>query len=128
MNSSHKSGIRNQSWLVLTVIAVLFAVTPARAEVKIDITRGVVEPIPIAIPGFHGANGSETQFGRDIAQVVSNDLVRSGLFSAVDPRSFIQDMDSMLVAPRFADWRVINSQALVVGRIETQPDGRLKVE
>lgn len=114
--------------LFFLLMPIFCLVSPARAEVKIDITRGVVEPIPIAIPGFHGTNGNETQFGRDIAQVVSNDLVRSGLFSAVDPKSFIQDMDSMLVAPRFADWRVINTQALVVGRIETQPDGRLKVE
>lgn len=100
----------------------------AKAEVRIDITRGVVEPIPMAIPAFHGAGGNEAQFGRDIAQVVSADLVRSGLFSMVDPKSYIQDRDSLLVAPRFADWRVLNAQALVVGRIEAQADGRLKVE
>ncbi|MDD3288032.1 MAG: Tol-Pal system beta propeller repeat protein TolB [Alphaproteobacteria bacterium] len=110
------------------IASTFLVIAPANAEVKIDITRGVVEPIPIAIPAFHGASNSEAQFGHDIAKVVSNDLVRSGLFSAVDPRSFIQDMDSMLVAPRFADWRVLNAQGLVVGRIEAQPDGRLKVE
>jgi len=101
---------------------------PAKAEVRVDITRGVVEPIPIAIPNFYGAGGNEAEFGRDIAKVVSADLVRSGLFSAVDPHSFIQDMDSLLVAPHFADWRVLNTQALVVGHIEAQADGRLKVE
>ncbi|MFA6280074.1 MAG: Tol-Pal system beta propeller repeat protein TolB [Bdellovibrionales bacterium] len=106
----------------------LLAAAPAKAEVRIDITRGVVEPIPIAIPAFYGAGGNEAQFGRDIAKVVSADLVRSGLFSAVDPKSFIQDRDSLLVAPRFADWRVLNAQSLVVGRIEAQADGRLKVE
>lgn len=114
--------------LCVLCAAVLLFAAPAHAEVKIDINRGVVEPIPIAIPSFHGNTNNETQFGHDIAQVVSNDLVRSGLFTAVDPRSFIQDMDSLLVTPRFADWRVINTQALVVGRIEAQPDGRLKVE
>ncbi len=101
---------------------------PARAEIKIDITRGVVEPIPVAIPAFYGASASEAQFGRDIAGVISQDFLRSGLFSMVDPKSFIQDRDSLLVAPRFADWRVLNAQALVVGRVEAQPDGRLKVE
>jgi TolB protein len=95
---------------------------------KVDITRGVVEPIPVAIPAFFGATGNESQYGRDIAQVVSNDLVRSGLFSAVDSRSFLQDSSSLLVQPRFADWRVLNAQALVVGKVEQQPDGRLKVE
>lgn len=112
----------------LGLLFALFGGAPAQAEVRVDITRGVVEPIPIAIPAFYGAGGNESQFGRDIAKVVTADLVRSGLFSAVDPQSFIQDRDSLLVAPRFADWRVLNTQALVVGRIEAQADGRLKVE
>ena len=102
--------------------------SPAHADIKVDITRGVVEPIPVAIPAFYGANANDAQYGRDIAQVVSNDLVRSGLFSAIDPHSFVQDADSLLVAPHFADWRILNAQGLVVGRVEAQSDGRLKVE
>jgi len=115
-------------FLALALLAVLGLTCPAHAEIKVDITRGVVEPIPIAIPSFFGADANESQYGRDIAQVVSNDLVRSGLFSAVDPRAFVQDSNSLLVQPRFADWRVLNTQALVVGRVEAQSDGRLKVE
>jgi TolB protein len=114
--------------LLLPFLSLFLPLSPALADVKIDITRGVVEPIPIAIPGFFGASANESQYGRDIAQVVSNDLVRSGLFSAVDPRSFVQEADSLLIQPRFADWRVLNAQALVVGKIEAQADGRLKVE
>lgn len=114
------------------VLCLLFAlIMPlplAHADIKVDITKGVVEPIPIAIPAFYGASANEAQYGRDIAEVVSADLVRSGLFSAVDPHSFVQDASSLLVAPRFADWRVLNTQALVVGKIEAQSDGRLKVE
>jgi TolB protein len=114
--------------VALAVLVAFGTINPAHADVKVDITRGVVEPIPVAIPAFFGAGANESQYGRDIAQVVSNDLVRSGLFSAVDPRSFMQDANSLLVQPRFADWRVLNTQALVVGRVEAQPDGRLKVE
>jgi TolB protein len=139
MNRRQKTGIRYQmrtfrwgaralTFAFCLLTSVLCPLTSARAEVRIDITRGVVEPIPIAIPAFYGSGGNEAQFGRDIADVVGRDLVRSGLFSTVDPHSFIQDRDSLLVAPRFADWRVLNTQALVVGRIEAQPDGRLKVE
>ncbi len=113
---------------LLCLVCVLIFPSLAKAEVKVDITRGTVEPIPVAIPAFRGNSGAEAKFGRDIAQVIGNDLVRSGLFSMIDPGSFIQDMDSLQVAPRFADWRVLNSQGLVVGRVETQPDGRLKVE
>lgn len=119
--------IRRTFFAFLTLCALL-STGPALAEVKIDITRGVVEPIPVAIPAFYGASGNEAQFGRDIAKVISADLTRSGLFSMIDKRSFIQDRDSLQVAPRFADWRVLNTQALVVGRVEAQRDGRLKVE
>jgi TolB protein len=119
---------QNHLLTLLLLALTLAAPLSARAEIKVDITKGVVEPIPIAIPSFYGATGNESQYGRDIAQVVSNDLVRSGLFSAVDSKAFVQDADSLLVAPKFADWRVLNTQALVVGKIETQSDGRLKVE
>ena len=57
---------------------------------------------------------------------------RSGALGPVlggrSAKPFVQDADSLLVAPRFADWRVLNAQALVVGRVEAQTDGRLKVE
>ena len=62
---------------------------PARAELRIDITSGHVEPMPIAIPAFPGGSPNESQAGRDIAGVVSADLERSGLFRPIDPRSFI---------------------------------------
>ena len=116
-------------WLVaIAVLMVMGIASPARAEVKVDITRGVVEPIPIAIPTFYGGSSPEAKFGHDIAQVVADDLVRSGLFSMVDPSSFVQDANSLLVQPHFADWRVLNAQALVVGKIEAQSGGKLKVE
>lgn len=131
-HSIQHSAFGIQGWLrgaaAVLFLAVVGLAAPARADVKVDITRGVVEPIPIAIPAFYGAGGMESQVGRDMAQVVSNDLVRSGLFSAIDPRAFVQEANSLLVQPRFADWRVLNAQALVVGRIEAQSDGRLKVE
>src|SRR3546814_15822286 len=59
---------------------------------------------------------------RDIANVVSADLERSGLFKPIDPRAFIQTAASLQTQPRFADWRVINAQALVNGSVELQPD------
>src|SRR4029077_3655334 len=62
-----------------------------------------------------------------IAQVVSDDLERSGLFRPLDPQSFIQNV-SASEGPRFADWRLINAQALVTGTVQPQGDGKLRVE
>ena len=100
----------------------------AQDGLRIDITRGQVEPMPIAITDFYGATPSDTQTGRDVAQVISANLERSGLFQPIDPRAFIQTPEALRVQPRFGDWRAINAVALVTGAASLQPDGRLRVE
>lgn len=106
---------------------VLATALPASAELRIDITRGVTEPMPIAITDFQG-EGQSVDVGRDISRVVAADLERSGLFRPLDKQAFIQTAASVQQQPRFADWRVIGAQALVSGSAILQPDGRLKVE
>ena len=100
----------------------------ALAELRIDITRGKVAPVPIAVTVFAASRLDEAQAGRNISGVISADLERSGLFKPIDPKSFAQSAESLKGQPRFADWRVIGAQALVQGNVEIQADGRLKVE
>ncbi len=114
--------------LALALVAALALVRPAAAELKIDVTRGYVEPMPIAVTAFDGDADKERQTGQQISEVVSGDLERSGLFKPIDPAAFIQTPSSLQVQPRFADWRVINAQALLTGKVGMEPDGRLKVE
>jgi len=99
---------------------------PARAELHIDITHGQSQPLPIAIPPFPG-DGNNAQLGQQITGVVSNDLQSSGLFQPLDPKSFIQNA-STDSPPQFGSWRQINAQALVTGLVQTQPDGKARVE
>jgi TolB protein len=114
--------------LAVALVLLLDTRAPVRAELRLDITHGKVEPMPIAIPSLAGSGGDEGQAGREIAGVVSADLGRSGLFRPLDPRSFIQDVSTSAAEPRFGDWRQINAQALVTGTVGTQGDGRLRVE
>ncbi|HSK39990.1 MAG TPA: Tol-Pal system beta propeller repeat protein TolB [Arenibaculum sp.] len=115
--------------LVLAALAtVLAGVAPALAELRLDITSGRVEPMPVAITDFAGNAAEEAGIGQEIARIVSANLERSGLFSPIDKRSFIQDAASLQVQPRFPDWRILKAQALVNGSVQTQPDGRLRVE
>ena len=119
--------------LLAAVAAVLllgWAASPDRAlaEVRIDITNGQLRPLPIAIPDFAGHAGGATQVGRDIARVVAADLDRSGLFKPIDPNAYIQSVESLQVQPRFADWKAINAEALVQGKAEAGPDGRIRAE
>ncbi len=100
----------------------------ARAELHLDITKGKIEPLPIAIPDFAGNAANEIQLGRDMTQVISADLERSGLFLPMDQRAFIEKITTNQTQPRFGDWRIINAQALVTGAATMQPDGRARIE
>ena len=113
---------------LLAGLVFLAAAGPARAELRIDITQGTVQPLPIAVTQFVGDSTAATGFGRDIARVITNDLERSGLFRPIDPRAFIQSEVALQTLPRFGDWRVINAQALVQGRAQVTEDGQLRVE
>lgn len=101
---------------------------PVAAEIRVDIKRGNVKPLPVAVTAFSGITAAEGKIGADMSSVISSNLERSGLFRPLDRRSFIQNAASLLVRPRFSDWRVINAQALVQGNIKVQPDGRMRVE
>jgi len=110
-------------------VAGFLAVAPASAQgVRIDITKGYMKPLPIAIPELYGAAPQEGQVGRDIAKVVAADLERSGLFKPIDQRAYIQNAAALQAGPRFADWKQINAEALVSGKVEVGPDGRMRVE
>ncbi|MFN4271659.1 MAG: Tol-Pal system beta propeller repeat protein TolB [Aliihoeflea sp.] len=109
--------------LVAAACAVM-ATLPARAQLQIDVTQGVVEPVPVAITDFL----SSDQIGADVARVIGDNLRRSGLFAPIDRAAFIERISNPDVAPRFEDWRIINAQALVTGRVSQEADGRLRAE
>ena len=118
---------------MLSLVGIISANLPAYAVIEIDITRGNVQPLPIAITPFAGSGdsmttaGSVMQIGQQIAQVVTADLERSGLFSAIDPRAFI-NAGNASAAPQFANWRAVGAQALVSGTAVLEEDGRVRVE
>jgi TolB protein len=115
--------------MVFAVLAMAaMTAAPARAELVVDITRGFVEPLPVAVTEFFGESPDETRVGSDVAGVISGNLERSGLFRPIDRGAFIQDPATLRAGPRFADWRLINTQALISGTVQLQVDGRLRVE
>jgi TolB protein len=99
-----------------------------RAELVVDVTRGFVEPLPIAITDFTANSPQDSQIGASIARVIAGNMERSGLFRPIDKGAFIQDPASLRAGPRYGDWRLINAQALVTGEVAMQADGRLRVE
>ncbi|MDO8381315.1 Tol-Pal system beta propeller repeat protein TolB [Phenylobacterium sp.] len=111
--------------LCLAIASLLLAsaslATPARAQIEIDVNKGDVQPLPIAVPAFGGTRGA------DISQVITGNLERSGLFAPINPAAFIEKGLDVAVQPRFPDWKAINAQALVNGQV-TVEGGRLRVD
>src|SRR6185312_14881990 len=100
----------------------------ALAQTSLSVTQGNFAPMPIAIPNFVPGSPEDTQAGADVVGVITNDLKRSGLFAPIDQSAFIGRVTNIDAAPQFQDWKAIHAQALVVGRITRQGDGRLKAE
>ncbi len=115
--------------LYLTLILFLGFTAHAHAELRIDVTRGTIEPMPIAITSFHAEQGANGAISNDMPQVISENLERSGLFKPVNPRAFVQSTQSIVKEGiRFAEWRATNAQALVTGVLTRTNDGRTRVE
>ncbi len=101
---------------------------PAQAQLEIDITKGNLDPVQIAVPDFLATTQAERELGAKVAEVIRADLERSGLFRALAPESFLETQTNIDYKPTFADWRVIKADALVSGRIKTESDSRVLVE
>ena len=101
---------------LLALVSLLFAM-PSHAQLRLDITQGVRDAVPIAVVPFGGqAEGGSN----DIAAVVANDLRMSGRFAPLERRDMVTRPTSG-AGIRFEDWRLLNSDFIVVGRVE--PDG-----
>lgn len=128
------TSLKNTLRFITFFLAVIFTAHSATAVVQIDITQGNVDPLPISIPDFVARGegttdqGTLAELGSNIASVISNDLERSGLFRSLSRESFIELPVSADVRPRFANWRANGSQALVVGQVTMEPDGRVRVD
>ena len=106
----------------------VFTATQAYAQLEIDITKGNIDPTPIAIPDFISADSQNRSIGAEIASVVRADLERSGLFNALDPASFLERQTNIDYQPTFADWRVIKADALVSGQVVRESATKIRVE
>ncbi len=110
---------------LLFLLLALLAFAPAHAVLKIEITQGVEGASPIAIVPF-GWQG-QGQPPEALHEIVAADLQRSGFFAPLPER----DMISRPVDPRqvnFANWRALNVDHLVVGRMAALPDGTFQVQ
>lgn len=102
---------------LFVLIALLFAPLASAAPLRIEITDGVIEPMPFAAPTFVAETPGSEQLAQDIANVVAQDLIGSGLFRRIPDSAFISTITSFSSPIQYSDWKAINAQALISGAV-----------
>ncbi len=97
-----------------------FAGAQSSGPLRIEITEGVIEPLPFALPVFQAETGDATGVAAQISQVVSGDLVGTGLFREIPATAFISTVSNFADPVQYADWKAINAQALITGAVAVQ--------
>ncbi len=116
------------------ILAVSFGLlVPAVAQersgpLRIEITEGVIEPVPIAVAPFIAENSAAAEFAQQITSVVASDLTGTGLFRDVPRSAYISQVSDFDGAVAYADWKAINVEALIVGSVTLTNDNRLVVK
>ena len=111
--------------VIIGLVFFMSKVLTLSAETKplmIEITQGIIKPMPIALSQFTAIGDTTPQYVDQITSVIMADLVGSGLFREI-PRSAHVSANTNFNNPvKFSDWRVINADALITGSVNIQGD------
>ncbi len=100
----------------------------SQGPLKIEITQGVIEPMPVAVPDFIAETVQAADFAQKISDVIAADLVGTGLFREVPESAYISRITSFESPVQYADWKAINVQGLVTGAVAVDAGGNLSVK
>lgn len=109
----------------ITILLTVFWTVPTLAQdgpLRIEITEGVIEPLPFAMPNFVAESQGSAEMGQQIARVVAADLTGTGLFREVPQDAYISQITNFAAPVQYADWKAINAQALVTAAVNVQGD------
>src|SRR6202011_4666608 len=76
----------------------------AQGPARLEVVPGGTQAIPIAIPNFVAGTPADGEVGVGVAQVITNNLKRSGLFAPIDPAAFIEKITDSDKPPQFQNW------------------------
>ena len=111
---------------LLIGVPVAFALRPwaaaSAAPLRIEITQGVVEPMPFAIPTFVADTPAAADLAAKITGVIAADLTGTGLFREIPDEAHIGKITNFDAPVAFADWKAINAQALITGAVGLSGD------
>ncbi len=102
---------------LLTGLALLTGIPALAAPLRIEITDGVIEPLPFAVPDFVPADAGSRETATSLSRVIAADLTGTGLFREIPASAQIGKVIDFAAPIQFADWKAINAQALITGAV-----------
>ncbi|MBX3563347.1 MAG: Tol-Pal system protein TolB [Sphingomonas sp.] len=105
----------------------------AEEDPVIDVVGGISAPMPIAIPVMPTSAvaatpaGSTDVLGRQLSEIITNDLRNSGLFTPLSQDRLLPVAYSQVTAPAYHNWGATGAQALVQGYVRANGNGSLTV-
>jgi len=86
---------------------------------RIEITDGVIEPMPFAIAQFHDEGGAG-EYLQQVQSLIAADLTGTGLFREIPASAHIARPESFDAPVSYEDWKAINAQALITGAVRVE--------
>jgi TolB protein len=114
----------NRQLAVVALIGLVMFCPRTWAELVVEVTHGQEDAIPIAIVPFNSPEEAAASF--DVAQLVSDDLTRSGRFKTMARQDMI-DQPHVGTNIGFDDWRRLNNDYIVVGQLQVQGADRFSI-
>ncbi len=122
----NNSAIRLPLVKILLMLALSFMCMPLQAVITIEITEGAEGAIPVAVVPFDSSS-LPIKLKADVAEIVSNNLNRSGVFNVLDQARYpARPFDIKQV--RYPQWRALGMEFLVIGQVLNKNDGQLDVQ
>jgi TolB protein len=98
----------------LAGLALAAAAMPAAAQLRIEISRGVSQAVPVAVVPFAWSPDYAPPI--DAAEVIAGDLERSGRFAPL-PRDQMISQPTTARQVNFTDWRLLKTDYVVIGEL-----------
>ncbi|NGM44611.1 Tol-Pal system protein TolB [Rhodobacter sp. SGA-6-6] len=112
--------------LALALGSVTALPAAAQEPLRINITQGVIDPMPFAVPTFIDEGGAG-ELARNLSRVVASDLGGTGLFREIPEDAHISRIGSFDGGVAFEDWRAVNARVLITGAVSAS-GGRVTVK
>ena len=117
-------------YFIFSFTYIIFVNTSMSADrpLQIDIMGGNIQAMPIAVSYFLSDEDIEKlNLHKNIPNLISNNLINSGLFKLLDRDAYMQNPEQLINRPKFRDWRIIDAQALITGKISKQDNDKISV-